>query len=151
MKILGYILAALLLLSTAFVGLMGARKAHKLAGDLAEVSEMTKGMSDAQKAAFEEKVGGIPSSGRLNGAAAVGALGGLAALVLLIAAFVKKPAVKSLAIVTVGATALSAILYPYIQTGPMDGAAPRPMALVAIVLAIIGAGGALLASREKKA
>ncbi len=149
MKILGYVLAVLLLLSTAFVGLMGARKAHKLAGDLAQVSEMMKGMSDAQKSAIEDKAGGIPSAGRLNGAAAVGAIGGLAALALLIAAFAKKSSVKTLAVVTVGATALSAILYPYIQTGPMDGAAPRPMALIGIVLAIIGAGGAMLASREK--
>ncbi len=149
MKILGYVLAVLLLVSTAFVGLMGARKAHKLAGDLAQVSEMMKGMSAQQRAALEAKAGGIPSPGRLDGAAAVGAIGGLAALALLVAAFAKKSAVKLLAVVTVGATALSAILYPYIQTGPLDGAAPRPMALVGIVLAIIGAGGAMLASRER--
>lgn len=149
MKILGYILAVLLLLSTAFVDLMGARKAHKLAGDLAQVTELTKGMSAEQKAAFDAKVGDVPSAGRLNGAAAVGAIGGLAALALLVAAFAKKSAVRMFAVVTVGATALSALLYPFVPTGPMDGAAPRPMALVAIVLAIIGAGGALLASREK--
>ena len=151
MKILGYILAVLLLLGTAFVTLAAANKSHKLAGDVGQLSDMMKGLSDAQKAQLEDKTGGIPSAGRLNGGAVVGGIGGLAALVLLIAAFAKKSAVKTLAAVTVGCAVLSAIIYPYVQTGPMDGAAPRSLALVAIGLSIVGAGGAFLASQPKKA
>ena len=145
MKILGFILAVLMLAGTAFVGLAAANKSHKLAGDVAEI---TKGLTDAQLEQIGSKAG-IPSTGRLNGGAVVGGLGGLAAIVLLIAAFAKKSWVTGLAVVTVGATALSALIYPYVQTGPMDGAAPRSLALVGIALAVVGAGGALLASRPK--
>ncbi len=147
MKILGYILAVLLLASTAFVALAAANKSHKLASDLAEV---TKGMSDEMKTAISKEAGeALPSGGRLNGGAVVGGIGGLAALVLLIAAFAKKDKVKVLGGITVACAALSAVIYPYVKTGPMDGAAPRTLALIAIVLAIIGAGGALLATRPK--
>jgi hypothetical protein len=147
MKILGFILAFLMLAGTAFVTLAAANKSHKLASDLAEV---TKGMSADELAAVSKGSGmEIPSTGRLNGGAVVGGLGGLAAIVLLIAAFAKKQWVKGLGAVTVGAAALSAAIYPHVQTGPMDGAAPRTLALIAIGLSIVGAGGALLAARPK--
>lgn len=145
MKILGFILAVLMLAGTAFVTLAAANKSHKLAGD---VSEITKSLS-SEELAMVSKNADIPSTGRLNGGAVVGGLGGLAAIVLLIAAFAKKQWVGALAAVTVGCAALSAAIYPHVQTGPMDGAAPRSLALVAIVLSIVGAGGALLASRPK--
>ena len=146
MKILGIVLAILMLAGTAFVTLAAANKSHKLASDVAEI---TKGLSADQLEAISKGAGDIPSTGRLNGGAVVGGLGGLAALVLLVSVFAKKQWVKGLAVVTVGAAALSAIVYPYVKTGPMDGAAPRTLALVAIVLSIVGAGGALLAARPK--
>ena len=147
MKILGIILAILMLAGTAFVSLAAANKSHKLAGD---ISELTKGLSDAQLAAVAKEAG-MPSSGRLNGGAVVGGLGGLAALVLLIAAFAKKDWVKGLGGATVAAAAISAVIYPYVKTGPMDGAAPRTLAFIAIGLAVVGAGGALLAAKPKTA
>lgn len=147
MKILGIILALLMLAATAFVNLAAANKSHKLAGDIAEV---TKGASPAELALIK-KAAGIPSTGRLNGGAVVGGLGGLAAIVLFIAAFVKKDAVKTIAGVAVAFTAASALIYPYVKTGPMDGAAPRSLALVAIALVVLGAVGALLAAKPKTA
>jgi hypothetical protein len=151
MKIVAIILAVLTLLSTSFIALAAANKAHKLAGDVAKVMEMTKGMSAEERAAMDKEVGGIPSTGRLNGGAAVGGLGGLAAFVLLIAMFAKKDWAKGLAGATFGAAVLSAIVYPYVQTGPLDGAAPRSLAIVAIVLSAIGAACAAFAARPKKA
>jgi hypothetical protein len=145
MKILGIILAVLMLAGTAFVDLAAANKSHKLAG---QISELTSGLT-AEQQKMVSKSADVPSSGRLNGGAGLGVIGGLAALVLLIATFAKKDWVKMLAAVTVGATAISAIIYPYVHTGPMDGAAPRPLALIGLALAVVGAGGAFIATRQK--
>jgi hypothetical protein len=150
MKIVAIIFAVLTLLATSFVALAAANKAHKLAGDVAQVEKLTQGMSAQERAAFDKEVGGIPSSGRLNGGAVVGGLGGLAAFVLLIAMFAKKSAAKALAGVTFGAAALSALIYPHVQTGPMDGAAPRSLAIAAIVMGAIGAACAAYVARENK-
>lgn len=148
MKIVAIIFGLLALLVTSFVALAAANKSHKLAGDLAQVEKLTKGMSAQEQAAFEKETGGIPSSGRLNGGAVVGAIGGLAAFVLLIAMFAKKDWAKVLAAVTVGAAVLSAAVYPHIETGPMDGAAPRTLAIVAIIAGAIGAACATFAARR---
>ena len=148
MKIVAIIFALLTLLSTSFIALAAANKSHKLAGDVSKVMEMTKGMSAAERASFDKEVGGIPSTGRLNGGAVVGGLGGLAAFVLLIAMFAKKEWAKGLAGAVVGGAVLSALIYPHVQTGPMDGAAPRSLALVAIVLGVIGAVCATFAARK---
>lgn len=148
MKIVAIIFAVLTLLSTSFIALAAANKSHKLAGDVAKVMELTKGMSADERAAFDKEAGGIPSTGRLNGGALVGGLGGLAAFVLLIAMFAKKEWAKGLAGAVVGAAVLSAVIYPHVQTGPMDGAAPRSLALVAIVLGAIGAACASFAARR---
>lgn len=149
MKILGLILAVLMLAGTAFIDLTAANKAHKAATDIAKVNEMLgdsgmKGMKGASK-----ELGDLPSPGRLNAGAGLCVIGGLGAIVLLISAFAKKQWVKAIAGATVGATALAAIIYPYVPTGPLEGMAPRPQALLGLVLAVIGAGGALLASRQK--
>jgi len=144
MKILGIILAVLMLAGTAFVDLAAANKAHKLANDIAS---LTQGLG-ADEAKMLAKEADIPSTGRLNGGALVGGLGGLAAIVLLVAAFAKKSWVKGLGGATVAAAALSAAVYPYIKTGPLDGAAPRTLALVAIGLSAVGALGAMLAARK---
>ncbi|HTL38410.1 MAG TPA: hypothetical protein VL326_35010 [Kofleriaceae bacterium] len=148
MKIVAIIFAVLTLLATSFVALAAANKAHKLAGDVAQVEKMTKGMSAQERASFDKEVGGIPSSGRLNGGAVVGGLGGLAAFVLLIAMFAKKDWAKGLAGATFGAALLSALVYPHVQTGPMDGAAPRSLAIACIVMGAIGAACATFAARK---
>ena len=75
--------------------------------------------------------------------AAVGCLG------LLIIMFVKKPLVLKVAIGTMVLCGVAAIVYPGIETGPMDAMAPRPQMLVALGLAVVGADGAWLASREQ--
>jgi hypothetical protein len=137
MKILGIILAVLMLVGTAFIDLSAANKAHKLAKDIAAVTDGM-GMTDD-----------IPSSGRLHGGAFLGVIGGIGAIVLLVATFAKKRWVRALCAVTVAGTVISAMIYPYIPTGPLEGAAPRSLAVVAIVLAIVGAGGAFLAARDR--
>ncbi len=53
--------------------------------------------------------------------------------------------------VSIDGAALSAAVYPYVETGPLDGAAPRSLALVTIGLAVVGGLGALLAAQPKKA
>jgi hypothetical protein len=138
MKIVAIIVSVLMLLGTAFVALAAANKAHKFAGD---ISELTHSMSDAEKAAVAKEAD-LPSTGRLNGGAIVGGLGGLAAIVLLVAAFAKKAWVNGLVGATVGCALVSTILYPYIATGPADGAAPRTLAIAAIVMSALGGAAA---------
>lgn len=147
MKILGIILAVLMLAGSAFVSIAGARKAKHLAS---EIHELTSTMSSKDKAALSSAVE-VPSQGRLNTGAIAGWIAALAALALLIGAFAKKSAVPALAALAIGIAAASAVIFPHVQTGPMDGMAPRVQALVATVLAVIGAGGALLAARKAKA
>jgi hypothetical protein len=143
MKLLGFTLAILLLLATAFVTLAAANKSHHLASELSAVMALLGDHADSAKAAD------IPSPLRLNIAALIGALGGVASLILLVAAFAKKSWVGALSVMTIGCAAITAALYPYIPTGPADGAAPRTLALVAIGLAVVGAFGAWLATRRR--
>lgn len=146
MKILGIILAVLMLLGSAFVSGAGARKAKHLASEL---HELTGSMSASDKALLGATSIEVPSEGRLKGGAIAGWIAALGALALLIVAFAKKSAVPALAGLAVAIAAASAVIYPHVQTGPMDGMAPRVQALVATVLTVIGAGGALLAARRK--
>ena len=146
MKILGIILAFLMLIGSAFVAYKGADKANKAKND---ISEVTKGLSSAQIAAFEKQAGeSIPSTGRLGAGRIVGLLGALAAIGLLVVAFAKKQLVGAVAGAAVGLALLSALIYPYIKTGPLEGMAPRPQAFVATVLAVIGAAGAWLYAKK---
>jgi len=143
MKIIGFILAFLFLCSAAFVGIIGGNKARHLASD---VSELTAGLSDAELTSMSSD---IPSAGRLKAGGIAGLVAGAGALALLVAAFVKKSSVPGIAAATVGLGALAAAILPHVETGPLDGMAPRMQAIVALVLAAIGAGGALLAARRK--
>ncbi len=143
MKVLGIILAVLMLAGSAFVGVLGANKARDTAHKL---SMLTDGMSAEEKAAIEASAEmAIPSTGRLTTGAVVGFLGALAAGALLIATFAKKHAVPTFALVAVAVTGISAVIYPHVPTGPLEGLAPRPQALVAGALALVGAIGALIA------
>lgn len=145
MKPLGIVFGLLLLLATSFVTLAAANKSHHLASDLAEV---TRGLSADQLKAVSGSVD-LPSGTRLNAGALVGAIGGLAAFVLLIAMVAKKDSVKGLGGLTVACAALSAAIYPHVETGPADGAAPRLLAMVAIGLAAVGALCAMLAAKPR--
>ena len=145
MKALGIIFGLLLLASTVFVTLAAANKSHHLASDLAAVTQgLTADQLKEAKAAVD-----LPSGTRLNAGALVGAIGGLAAFVLLVAMFAKKNWVAGLGGLTVACAALSAAIYPHIETGPMDGAAPRSLALIAIGLGAVGALCAVLAAKPR--
>lgn len=143
MKILGIILAVLMLSASAFVGIVGANKARQAAND---INQVTAGLTDAQKAQLGDTV---PSTGRLNFGGVVGFLGAIAAAGLLAVVFARKPMVPKLAAAAVLLTVLSIVIFPYVETGPMDGMAPRTQAIVASVLAAVGALGAVLASRQR--
>jgi hypothetical protein len=143
MKILGLILAVLMLSGSAFVGIVGANKAREAAND---INQVTASLTDAQKAELGDNV---PSTGRLNFGSLIGFLGGIAAAGLLAVAFAKKPLVPTLAAAAVLLTVLSIAIFPHIETGPMDGMAPRTQAIVAAVLAAVGALGAMLAARQR--
>ncbi len=143
MKILGIILAILFLLSSAFVGIVGANKARKTGDKISQATEMLGG--DSSSKLLDE----LPSAGRLKVGGIVGLVAGVGALVLLVLTFAKKSAVPGLAGIVVGLSLLAPLLYPYVQAGPLDGMAPRTQAIVALVLALIGAGGAVLAARKR--
>ncbi len=144
MKILGLVLAVLMLLGSAAVSVLGARKATQFR---AQISELTAGMTDDQIAAISKEAD-IPSAGRMRAGTIAGYLGAAAAVLLLVLAFAKKRAVPVVAALSLVLIALSAALYPHIDTGPLDGLAPRVQALVAGVLGLIGAAGALLAAKK---
>lgn len=145
MKILGIVLAVLMLAGSAFVGVIGSNKARDVASDLAKLDSL----SPALKAQLEKETGEtIPSKGRLSTGAIVGIVAALAAVALLIVTFAKRNLVPILAAAAVGLTFISAVVYPYVKTGPMDGMAPRTQAIVAGVLALIGAAGSWLAMKK---
>ena len=138
MKIVGTILAVIMLTGSAFVGVVSANKSLHLARDLNEI--------DLEKSQREEL--GLPTSSRMKLGGVIGFMAALGAAVLLVVTF----ATKKLIPVVVGAAMLLAILsivgYPAIETGPTDGAAPRTLAIVAAVFALIGAGGSLLVKKS---
>jgi hypothetical protein len=140
MKILGIILAVLFLVGSAFVGITGSNKARKSAN---QISELTDALGS------DVSLPDVPSAGRLKVGGIVGLVAGIGSLVLLVAAFAKRSAVPGLAGLVLSLSLVAALLYPHIETGPLDGMAPGPQAFVALVLAVIGAGGALLAARKK--
>jgi hypothetical protein len=114
-----------------------------------EIAQLTDKMSDSDKAMLEKEAGeAIPSAGRLNSGGIVAIIGALAAFALLVVTFAKKSLVPMLAVGAVGLTAVSAAIYPYVRTGPLDGMAPRMQAIVALVLVVIGAAGAMLAAKK---
>ena len=92
---------------------------------------------------------GIPSAGRLKMGGILGIVGALAAVLLLVVTFVKKPMVALFAVATVGVCAAAIVVYPGIDLGPTQGMAPRPQAMLAAALALVGAGGAFFAARRR--
>ncbi len=142
MKIVGIILAVLMLLGSAFVGVIGSTKSMDLASEVAAVSEM---LSDSQ---LEEA--GIPSAGRLKFGGILGIVAGLGALALLITTFVKREKVLMVAGATLALCIVAILIYPTVETGPMDGMAPRTQGIVALVMAGIGAAGALMAKKASE-
>ena len=142
MKMLGIILAVLMLLLSALVGILGTNKSFDAASDIAKVEKMMKALGGA-----DAKLD-LPSAGRLKFGGIVGALGALAAVAGVVLLFVKREKAHLVAGAAVGLTLLSIIIYPYVETGPTDGMAPRTQAIVAFVMAAIGAGGAFLAHKK---
>ncbi|MBX3155069.1 MAG: hypothetical protein KF773_03640 [Deltaproteobacteria bacterium] len=147
MKILGIILAILMLSGSLLVGVLGANKARDVAKLAAQFEEAI-GASKGGKAAA--MLDDVPSSGRLSGGSIAGYLGAVAALGLLVVMFAKKNLVVPLIGAAVGLAVVSALIYPYVKTGPLDGMAPRPQALLAAGLAAVGGLGAWLAARKPK-
>lgn len=137
MKIVGIILAALMLLGSALVGVTGSNKSMDLGSEITAVADV---LTDAQI-----KEAGLPSAGRLKFGGIVGIVAALGALALLIVTFVKKDKVVMVAAATLGLCVVAIILYPGMDVGPTDGMAPRTQAIVAMVMAALGAGGAVLA------
>jgi hypothetical protein len=139
MKIAGIILAALMLFGAAFVGVTGSNKSMDLGKDIAALSGS---LSEAELAES-----GLPSAGRLKVGGIVGILAALGSVALLVVTFVRKEKIPVVAIAALGLSAVAIVLYPGMETGPMDGMAPRPQAMLAAALTFIGAGGAFMAKK----
>ena len=142
MKILGIVLAFIMLGGSVFVGLAATNKGFDFSS---KISQLTEGMDSSQKAAVTNETG---SPGRFKAGGVLGILGAIGCAALLVLMFVKKPLVIKAAIGTLVLCAIAAVAYPGIETGPMDGMAPRPQMLLALGLAAVGAVGAWLATRE---
>jgi len=142
MKILGIVLAFLMLSGSVFVGLAATNKGFDFGK---KVSQLTEGMDSQQKAAITKEVG---SPSRFKAGGVLGILGALGCAAMLVIMFVKKPWVLKVAIGTLVLCAIAAVVYPGIETGPTDGMAPRPQMLLALGLAVVGSAGAWLAARN---
>lgn len=139
MKIAGIILAVLMLAGSALVGAIGSSKAMDLGKDIAQVTES---LPEAQL----EKAG-FPSPGRLKFGGIVGILAAVASVALLVVTFVKRDKVMIVAGAALGLGVLAMVLYPSLDVGPTDGMAPRPQAMLAGGLALVGAVGAFMAKK----
>lgn len=138
MKMLGIILAVLMLLLSGLVGILGTSKAFDAASDIEKVEKMFGDLAKKE----------LPSAGRLKFGGIVGALAALAAVGAVVLLFVKREKSHIVAGAAAGLTLISYLIYPYIKTGPTDGMAPHTQAMVALVMAAIGAGGAFLAHKK---
>ncbi len=134
MKTLGLVLAVIFLLLGSLVGVLGTNKSMDTASD---IDKVLKGAPAAVKSM-------APSTSRLRAGGVVGILAAMASLGLIVLTFTKKNLVPKVAIAVVVLSALAIIIYPKVPTGPTDGMAPRTQAIVAAVMALIGAGGAFL-------
>lgn len=142
MKMLGIILAVLMLLLSGVVGILGTNKSFDLADKIEKLEKVMKALGGDMKS--DE----IPSAGRLKFGGIVGALGALAAVAGIVLLFIKREKAPMVAGAAAGLALLSILIYPYVETGPTDGMAPRTQAIVAFVMAAIGAGGAFLAHKK---
>jgi len=142
MKIVGIVLAALMLLGSAFVGAAGSSKSMDLSYEIGAAAEV---LTEAQ---MEEA--GLPSAKRLKFGGLVGIVAALGALALLLATFAKRDKVFLMAGATMAFCVLAILLYPSVDVGPTEGMAPRTQAIVALLMAAIGAGGAVLAKSASK-
>jgi hypothetical protein len=145
MRIIGIVLAIVMLVSALGVDLLAASKTHHLAK---QIDTLTEGMTADQKAEIAS-ASGAPSTGRLKGGMAVSVFAALAAIVLLVSTFKKKAPHMKIASATLGLTLLGILVYPSFPTGEGEGMAPRPMMILALVLAAIGALGTWLANRRR--
>ncbi len=142
MKIVGLILAALMLIGSAFVGVSGSNKSMELSSEIGAAADV---LSEAQM-----KEAGLPSAGRLKFGAMIGIVAAIGALVLVLVMVWRSDKVVPVAGVTMACCLCAIALYPSIGVGPTEGLAPRMQAVIALVLAAVGACGALLATRPAK-
>lgn len=139
MKIVGIVIAALMLLGSAFVGATGSNKAMDLSAEIGAAADVL--------SAEQMEAAGLPSPARLKSGGIVGIVGSLGALALLLVTFIKRDKVWLVAGATMACCIVAILLYPAIDTGPTEAVAPRTQAIIAMVLAGLGAAGASLAKR----
>ncbi len=151
MKVLGIVLAILMLLLAGLINLLGAGKAFEASDDLEQAVALVESMGGA-KAAVEAELGQeIPSTGRLDGGGFLALLATLAGLVAMVLLFARRKISPHAALACAALAGLTILVYPYIQTGPMDGLAPRTHGVIGLVMGGIAAMGAFLAARKSRA
>ena len=72
----------------------------------------------------------------------------LSSVMVLVVTFVRKDKILVVAAGALALALMAIVLYPSFDAGPSAGMAPRPQAILAGVLLLVGAGGAMLATRE---
>lgn len=138
-KVAGIALAVLMLLASACVGIFNSNDSM----DVAKVSEH-----------LEDVVGdqaGIPPASRLKLGSVAGILGGLASVALVVVTFIWRDKVVWVAGAALIACAAAIFLYPTMAMSTQGSLSLKGKAMVALVLALLGALGALLAKRASEA
>jgi hypothetical protein len=141
-KIVGIILAAMMLFSAVYVGVTGSSKSMDLGDNVVSISGS---LSEA-----EMDAAGLPSAGRLRFGGIISILAALSALTLLVVTLVSKEKIPTVAIATLALSLLAVALYPTFENGPPADMAPRVQALVATALALLGAAGSMMVKKASE-
>jgi hypothetical protein len=152
MRIAALVIATIMLLLTAGVGLLGTNRSLKDAKDIDKIVKPVKKQIAALAAAGNadaKRLKDLSSkTGRLRGGAVLFGLTSLLAIGLIVMMFLNKYVLYA-AVGLVGLAFLSILVNPAYDMGPMAPASARSLAIFVGVVAAMGAGAAYGASALK--
>ena len=153
MRIAAIIVGTLMLLIAAGIGLLGTNRSIKDARDIDRIVKPMKKQLKALAGAGMKDAGKLNDlankTGKLRAGAVFFAISALLALALMVMMFIDK-GVPYVAIALVVIAVVSIVVNPHYDLGPTAPASARSLAIVAGVVAALGAGAAYGASLLKK-
>ena len=153
MRALGIILAISMLLFAGLTSLLGAQKAFDASHKIAQVVALARTASNEARAGQSlpraELDAALPSPWRLDGGGLVALFAALAGALAIVLLFARREISSHAALACAALAALTIVIYPYIETGPLDGFAPRTHGIITLIMAGLGGLGTLLAADDK--
>ncbi len=153
MRAMGIILAISMLLFAGLTSVLGAHKAFDVSRKIARVVALahTAGSeaADGHKLPRAELDAALPSPKRLHMGGFLALLAALAGGLAIVLILVWPPRSPHAALACAAFAALTIVVYPYIETGPLDGFAPRTHGIIAVITAGLGGLGTLVITGDK--